>query len=113
MATLVGLACIGSVSAHGKGWYRWGYPMVPAQTVTVSGKLQLINGEIAVVQGSNTYYAHGLKGLVGFIPDLQEGTQVTLEGYSILMPYTTNVYRFKVIKLTLNGKEYPNLNMKW
>jgi hypothetical protein len=114
MVALVGLASIGSVSAgHGKGWDRWGYPTVPAQTVTVSGRLQLINGGIAVVQGSNTYYTQGLKGLAGFIPGLQEGAQVTLEGYSALIPYTTNVYRFKVTKLTLNGKEYANLNMKW
>jgi hypothetical protein len=115
MAALIGLAGIGSVSAQGhdrgRGWGGY-YPAVPAETVTVGGRLQLINGEIALVQGTNTYYPHGLQRLAGFIPGLQEGAQVTLEGYSTLMPYTTNVYRFWVSKLTFNGKEYANLNMK-
>jgi hypothetical protein len=116
LVALVGLTCIGSLSAHGHGRGHGrgagAYPTL-TQTITINGSLQLINGEIAVTQGTNTYYPHGLQRLVGFIPGLQEGSQVTLEGYSSLMPYTTNVYRFQVTKLTVNGKEYTNLNMKW
>ncbi|GHT65863.1 hypothetical protein FACS1894110_08570 [Spirochaetia bacterium] len=111
MAALIGLVCIGSAFAHGHGGGRgyggWGAVYsTAAETVTVSGTLQLINGEIAVAQGGNTYYPSGLSRYVGFIDGLKEGASVKLEGNTALLKYTTNVYFLRVTKLTLNGKEY-------
>ena len=110
LAALIGLSCLGSVSAKGHDKGIKGVSAHNAwnltETVTVSGTLQLINGEIAVVQGGNTYYPSRLSHYVGFIDDLKDGAQVKLEGNTALLKYTTNVYFLRVTKLTLNGKEY-------
>lgn len=112
-AMLIVVCCAGALSAHGKRrGPGWGHQMRiadPAQTVSVSGKLQLVNGQIAVVQDNKTYYTKGLMQLVGFIDGLKEGAAVTLEGAARAVPLSEGSFVLMVNKLTLNGKEYSNL----
>jgi hypothetical protein len=76
------------------------------ETTTISGKLALVNGLIAVQNGDETYFALGFHHLINFIDGLKEGAEVTLEGY--LMPVTLDAENqyFMSTKLTLNGKSY-------
>jgi hypothetical protein len=76
----------------------------------VNGKLQVVNGQIAVVQDKKTYYAVGIQRLVGFVDGLKEGATVTLEGCAVSIPRDTDSYVLRVSKLTLNGKVYDNLS---
>jgi hypothetical protein len=114
-AMLIVACCAGALSAHGmKRAPQWGrgqrmWRGDAAETVTVNGKLQLVNGQIAVVQNSKTYYTMGLNRLVGFIEGLKEGADVTLEGYARSQPYNSGSFVLMVTKLSLNGKEYSNL----
>jgi hypothetical protein len=80
------------------------------ETVTVTGKLERINGQIALKQGQVTYYTAGLQRLIGFVDGLKEGAEVTLEGIALPYPGNGETLSLLVSKLTLNGKEYDNLN---
>lgn len=57
---------------------RWA---APPQEANISGTLQLQQGLIAVVSGSDTYFAPSLRRHVGFIQGLTEGAQVSMEGF--------------------------------
>ena len=74
------------------------------ETVSVSGKLALANGRIALQSGENLYYVAGIRRLIGFIDGLKEGAQVSLEGYARNEP--GNVWVLWATKLTLGGKSY-------
>jgi hypothetical protein len=80
------------------------------ETTTLTGKLELINGQIALKQGETTYYVAGLQRLIGFVDGLKEGAEVTLEGIALAYPGNGETRSLLVSKLTLNGKEYDNLN---
>jgi hypothetical protein len=69
------------------------------QTVTISGTLQLQNGQIVVASGSNTYFVPSLIRYVGFIEGLKEGAQISVEGYA----WGNYLHPAKVI---ISGKTY-------
>ncbi|MDR3342231.1 MAG: hypothetical protein LBT14_05485 [Treponema sp.] len=98
----IGLACImaGMLAAQS------GPFGAPAEAVTVSGNLALVNGRIAVKSGNTIYYVAGIQQLIGFIDGLKEGATVTLEGSASSIPVAPE-YRFLwVSALKFNGKEY-------
>jgi hypothetical protein len=104
LMAVIGLAVIGFLSAQ-QGWgHRWERnPGYSAQSVTVTGNLQLQNGVIAVVNNGQIYYVPSLERLVGFIDGFKEGAQVSVEGFS------WNNYGaafVEPVKLTINGKSY-------
>jgi hypothetical protein len=81
----------------------------PPVTLTVSGTLELINGNIGLKEGDTTYYVFGLDRLIGFVEGLTEGAEVTLEGRAFPAPRSPNNRLLAVAKLSLNGKEYTGL----
>ncbi|MDR0447976.1 MAG: hypothetical protein LBH07_04845 [Treponema sp.] len=88
-----GILVIGAASAQG-----WGRGVVP-QSVTVSGTLQLQNGQFTVVSGNTAYYCPMIGQYVGFIDSLKEGSSITIEGFvygNLIQP----------TKLTTGGKSY-------
>jgi hypothetical protein len=113
MFALIGLLCAGSLWASDKGR---GTPRgvsrggrlnsAPAETVTVNGTLQLVEGRIAVVADGKTYYTAGLQRLIGFVDGLKEGASVRLEGSATAVPLNSNAKFLWVTKLTFNGKTY-------
>jgi len=85
------------------------FAQIPAQeqeTVTVSGKLELIDGYIGLKSGGTTYYVRGLERLVGFIKDLQEGAQVKLVGYAYPLGLPSGYSMLVAAKVTVGGKDY-------
>jgi hypothetical protein len=77
-----------------------------AQTVKVSGKLELIDGAIGFKAGGKTYFVPRLRELIGFVKDLQEGALVTVEGYERPFPHDSTVSLLMVTKLSFGGKDY-------
>jgi hypothetical protein len=76
-------------------------------TTSVNGTLTLKSGRIVLKEGSTIYYTRGLERFIGFIDGLQEGSQVTMEGYvSAPSIEGENERLFFPVKLTLNGKVY-------
>jgi hypothetical protein len=121
VAALIALLCAGSIWAGdkdrgtGNGISRRTFNgtslrtrvnPVPAEAVTVSGNLQLVEGRIAVVADGKTYYTTGIQRLVGFIDGLKEGASVRLEGSAFAVPLNSNAKFLRVTKLTFNGKTY-------
>lgn len=107
--------------ATAQGWGRggmqprmpWGNPvpdgtqrrLPSSETVTVSGSLVLSNGMPAIQNGGVTYLVSGIMRLTGFIEDLKEGAQVTIEGRA----FTTSRENTKFLapsKLSISGKTY-------
>jgi hypothetical protein len=80
-----------------------------AETSTITGKLELINGNIAVKNGDTVYYVMGLSRFIGFVDGLKEGAEVSLEGWAFAASGRSENRGFLVSKLTINGKEYDNL----
>jgi hypothetical protein len=111
LAALIAFVCAGVVSArdHHKD-DRWRVPPV-GTAVTVTGTLQLINGEIAVVQSGNTYYANRLHRFIGFIDGLKEGATVTLKGTAYQIPLATGFYKLAITEMTISGRTYTSLNL--
>jgi hypothetical protein len=110
LAALIAFVCAGAVSA--RDHRRDGRRRVPpvGTAVTVTGTLQLINGEIAVVQSGNTYYANRLHRFVGFIDGIKEGATVTLKGTAYQLPLVTGFYKLAIAEMTINGKTYTGLD---
>jgi hypothetical protein len=100
LALTIALTAAGIASAQSWGG-PWGNQGWPAQTVTVSGTLQLQNGTISVVNGNTAYYVPALERFVGFIEGLKEGAQVSVEGLS-----APNTNYLQAVKLTIGGKSY-------
>ena len=102
---VTGLVFAGTLSAQTMN--RQPQPQVQPQEIsTISGKLALVNGAIAVQNGNQTYYVHGFQHLIGFIDGLKEGATVTLEGYGFPIPEAPEYQHFFSTKLTFNGKTY-------
>jgi hypothetical protein len=80
------------------------------ESVAVTGKLELIDGKIALTQDTTTYYIIGLRRLIGFIDGLKEGAEVTLEGAARPLPGDGERKVLLVSKLGINGKTYDNLS---
>ncbi|MDR2096699.1 MAG: IpaC/SipC family type III secretion system effector [Treponema sp.] len=75
------------------------------EELTISGKLSLVNGMIAMQSGGTTYYITGIDRLAGFIDGLQEGAEVTLKGFAIKTG-KEGAALFRAGKLTINGRDY-------
>jgi hypothetical protein len=81
-------------------------PREPPTAVTVSGNLALVNGRIGLTSGGSTYYVTGIGRLIGFVEGLKEGAPVTLEGYEFPLPAAPEYRLLRVLKLSINGKDY-------
>jgi len=77
-----------------------------AKTVTVEGKLALINGTIGIKSGTKTYYLPNLGRLAGFIDGVKEGSSVKVEGYEYPLAGAPEYSTVMVTKLTVGGKDY-------
>jgi hypothetical protein len=77
-----------------------------AEELTINGKLEWVNGQVAVKTGGKTYYVSGLSQFLGFVDGLKEGAQVTLTGRAFVNPQTPEYARFRTEKLTFKGKDY-------
>jgi len=75
------------------------------ETVTVAGKLALVNGRIAVQSQDAVYYVRGIQRLVGFVDGLKEGAQVSLEGYARNLD-RENAKVMMASRLTIGGRSY-------
>jgi hypothetical protein len=77
-------------------------------SVAISGTLTVINGQLALQDGSNTYFIKGLSRLMRSVPGLAVGARVTLEGYTsvIMDDGATSGHYFKVRQITFNGKTH-------
>ncbi|GHV96135.1 hypothetical protein AGMMS50293_24550 [Spirochaetia bacterium] len=99
------------VSARGKDGDRWGrgnFPggqSIPAEQVTVTGALTIVQGSLAVKSGDITYLVPELRRYVGFIDSLKDGAQVKLEG-SAVSGNDANAKFLWVQKLSIGGKDY-------
>ncbi|MDR2518483.1 MAG: hypothetical protein LBD13_03600 [Spirochaetaceae bacterium] len=93
-AAVLALAAFGAVSAQ-----QWGDPRFAGQTITVSGTLSFKDGMIAVEAEGGRYFAPSLARYAGFIADLKEGAQVTLEGF------VSGNY-VQPAAVTINGRRY-------
>jgi hypothetical protein len=92
------------------GYYREEPKAARWEQATLTGNLEVIDGNIALRQDAVTYYITGLNRLVGFIDGLKEGASVTLEGAARPLPGAGEFRLFLVSKLGINGKTYDNLN---
>ena len=77
-----------------------------AKTVTVEGKLALINGTIGIQSGNKTYYLPGLRRLAGFVDGVKEGSSVKVEGYEYPLASAPEYSNVMVTKLTVGVKDY-------
>ena len=92
---VIAFLAIGTVSAQGWGGV-WG---APSQTTSVTGTLQLQNGEIAVASGNTIYFVPTLTRYIGFIEGLREGAQISMDGF------VSGNY-FQPNRVTISGKTY-------
>jgi hypothetical protein len=111
LSVLIAFVCVRAVFAKNHRYDRGCVPPV-GTAVTVSGTLQLINGEIAVAQSGNTYYVGRLHHLIGFVSGLQEGATVTLKGTAYQIPLATNFYKLSLSEMTISGRTYTGLNLR-
>ena len=96
---LLVIAFIAIVTVFAQGWGG------ASQPVTVTGTLQLQNGEIALASGNTVYFVPALGRYIGFIEGLKEGARVSIEGYA----WGNSLEPSKV---TIDGKSYdfsPNI----
>jgi hypothetical protein len=114
---LIALAMTGQVFAGlggpGRGPASYGLPEAgdagsDLTAVTISGILVVINGQLAVQDGSNTYFVKGLSRLMRSVSGLVVGAKVTLEGYASLIRDDGAAigHYFNARKLTFNGQTY-------
>lgn len=108
LVLLIVLTAAGAAVAQGAP-APWGAPrwdQTQGQSVTVEGKLALINGTIGIKSGSKTYYVPMLGRLAGFVEGIKEGASAKLEGYAQQLPYAPEYYNLMATKATVGGKEY-------
>ena len=93
LVMVIAFLAIGTASAQnwGNGW--------ASQAISVTGTLQLRNGEIAVVSGNNAYFVPALTRYIGFIEGLREGAQISMTGFA------SGNY-IQPTSVTANGKTY-------
>ena len=97
---LIVIVCLAAGMASAQNWgNEWGTPVQPNQAISIAGTLQLQNGVIAVVAGSNTYLVPILTQYIGFIEGLREGAQISIDGYF----YGNYVQPTRVV---ISGKSY-------
>lgn len=111
VVTVLAIATMAIVGASAQGFGPMSGPMGAAQiqaqpTVTIEGKLSLVQGHPAVVVKDKTYFVRLPQFLYGFVDGLKEGASVKLEGYETAIPYAPNSYFFLATKLTLGTKAY-------
>lgn len=77
-------------------------------SVTIMGTLEVVNGQLAVRDGSNTYFVKGLSRLMRSVSGLVVGAKVTLQGNSsrIMDDGAAIGHYFNAKKLTFNGQTY-------
>jgi hypothetical protein len=77
-------------------------------SVTVSGTLEVVNGQLAVRDGSASYFVKGLSRLMRSVPGLVVGAKVTIQGYSsvIMDDGAATGHYFKARQLTFNSQTY-------
>jgi hypothetical protein len=88
---VIAFMAAGAVFAQG-----WGGA---SQKVTLTGTLQLQNGQIALSSGNTLYFVPSLGRYIGFIDGLKEGAGVSIDGYA------SGNY-LEPLKVTINGKSY-------
>jgi hypothetical protein len=76
-----------------------------AEEITISGKLSLDQGFIALQSDGKNYYLRGINRFAGFIDGLKEGAEVTLKGFAVNTRKEDAVL-FMANKLTINGRDY-------
>jgi hypothetical protein len=103
---VVALAAASVASAQPAPWGAPPWGQAQAQTVTVEGKLALINGTIGVQSGGKTYYTPMIGRLIGFVDAIKEGASVKIEGYERPLPSAPETSMLAVTKLTVAGKDY-------
>jgi hypothetical protein len=117
IAALIALAMTGQVFAGwgGPGMGPSGHGLPEAGdsgsnlvSVTISGTLEVVNGQLAVRDGSNSYFVKGLSRLMKSVPGLVVGARVALQGYSsqIMDDGAAIGHYFKARQLTFNGQTY-------
>ena len=79
MAIAILIAGTASAQGWGRGWGPWS---TPAETVSLSGTLQVQNGQIVFNSGTTVYFVPEIVRLVGFVEGVREGAQVSVEGMS-------------------------------
>ena len=96
------------IGPSGHGLPEAGDPGSDLVSVTISGTLEVVNGQLAVRDGSNAYFVKGLSRLMRSVPGLVIGAKVTLQGHSspITDDGTTIGHYFKAGQLTFNGQTY-------
>jgi len=94
LVTAIAFLSVGAAFAQ-----NWGNPWGVSEIVTVNGTLQLRDGAIAVVSGSNAYFAPTLTQYVGFIDGLREGAQISMEG-------VVSGNYIQPTKVTIGGRTY-------
>jgi hypothetical protein len=76
------------------------------QIVKLSGKLELVDGMIGIKVDGVSYIVPRLRGLLGFVKEVQEGASVTLEGYAYPIPSKEGFSMLAITKLSIGGKDY-------
>jgi hypothetical protein len=76
------------------------------EPVTLTGKLEWVNGRIAVKTDNKTYFISGIRELLGFVDGLKESAEVTLSGKAYNMTHIPEYSFFRTEKVTFNGKDY-------
>jgi hypothetical protein len=76
------------------------------EELVLNGKLEWVNGRIAVKTSDKTYFVSGIRQLLGFVDGLKEGAQITLSGRVRDIPYITEYSFIRAEKVTFNGKDY-------
>jgi hypothetical protein len=117
------IAVLAALAVTGQAFAGWGGPGIgPAGhglpeagdsnsdlvSVTISGTLEVVNGQLAVRDGSGAYFVKGLSRLMRSVPGLVVGAKVTLQGYSskITDDGAAAGHYFKARQLTFNGQTY-------
>jgi hypothetical protein len=77
-------------------------------SVTISGTLEVVNGQLAVRDSSGPYFVKGLSRLMRSVPGLVVGVKVSIQGYSsvIMDDGAATGHYFKARQLTFNGQTY-------
>jgi hypothetical protein len=92
---------------NGNPWQRGGnYWENAGEELVLNGKLEWVNGHIAVRANDKTYFVSGIQQLLGFVDGLKEGAQITLAGRTHNIPYITEYSFIRAEKVTFNGKDY-------
>jgi hypothetical protein len=76
------------------------------EELTINGKLEWVNGRIAVRTEDKTYFISGIRQLLGFVDGLKEGAELTLTGRAYGVSYIPEYGFFRTEKVGFNGKEY-------